>query len=274
MYEYLRGKCCVNIMLLASVQIQRRSRKPFKSVGKSNFFQINQFNKMQNAEIPLKKQRFAKKITQLVNLPIMLLIIMFVFNSCFPFCKIYPTYTVSTFGLYKVDTPVNFKIRFGEAEIVNTKEDRVSIYRYVDKYVEFTWSIDLKRFHFDLKNKTNYSIKIPWDDVAFVNEEGEVMRLMHKGVKYIDRNSPQVAYVVPKNAMISDVLVPVDNVYYDYGEYGGWRVKPLFREYTSSEEVQNSGIIGKFVRIIFPIIIENVNNEYVFYFEITGVEAN
>lgn len=46
---------------------------------------------------------------------------------------------------------------------------------------------------------------------------------MHSGVKYIDRNNSQPPNIIPKNASLSDVIIPTDNIYYVSGQYGGWR---------------------------------------------------
>lgn len=52
---------------------------------------------------------------------------------------------------------------------------------------------------------------------------GQVGRVMHSGVKYIDRNNSQPASVILKGATLSDIILPTDNVYYISGQYGGWR---------------------------------------------------
>ena len=116
-------------------------------------------------------------------------------------------------------------------------------------------------------------MKLNWDDMAYVDEDGNTKRVMHSGVKYTDRNSSQPASILPKNASLSDVLLPTDNVYFVSGSYGGWRESSLFPRYSTNEEAQASPALGKKVRIIFPIVIQDVVNEYVFEFSVDSVKV-
>ena len=69
-------------------------------------------------------------------------------------------------------------------------------------------------------------------------------------------------------------LLPTDNVYYYSGSYSsGWREKDLFPGYKSTEEAQASPALGKTVRIVFPVIIQDVTNEYIFEFSVDSVEV-
>ena len=117
---------------------------------------------------------------------------------------------------------------------------------------------------------------INWEHSSYyVDENGRTMRVIHSGIKLIDRNSAQTSSVVPKNATIEDVLIPSEKIYYSSGEYsGGWHEGRLFPGYSSQEEANNSPVLGKIVRVIFPIIIEDVQNEYVFEFSVDSVVVN
>ena len=173
-------------------------------------------------------------------------------------------------SLSSVESPADSKVKFGETKITSFEEEGQSKYRYEDDYMNISWFVGSTQFAFTLKNNSDYSIKIPWDDIVYVDQDGATKRIMHSGVKYTDRNSSQPASVVPKNASISDVLLPTDNVYYVSGQYGGWREMPLFPKYQSQEDANNSVVLGKKVRIIFPIIIQDVQNEYTFEFTINN----
>lgn len=124
-----------------------------------------------------------------------------------------------------------------------------------------------------IENKSNYSIKIPWDDVAYISSSGQTGRVMHSGVKYIDRNNSQPASVIPKSASLSDIVIPNDNIYYVSGQYGGWRESKLFNFPIDKNNIEESKqlFIGKTVRILFPIIIQDVKNEYVFEFRVEDI---
>ena len=129
----------------------------------------------------------------------------------------------------------------------------------------------LKQFNFTLKNKSGHTLKINWDDVSYVDVKGQVGRVMHSGVKYADRNSSQPATTVPKGASISDILLPTDNVYYVSGQYGGWRETYLVPCVYKTPEAFNSeapSLVGKTMTVMMPIMIENVQNDYTFTFNI------
>ena len=174
-------------------------------------------------------------------------------------------------GLTNVDVPKNAKQQFSESMVKTTTEDGVTKYSFEDEMIAVTWFATTSQFNFILRNKTNHSIKIPWDEVAYINPSGESMRCIHSGIKLIDRNSAQAPTIVAKNSTLSDILVPADHIYYISGKYGGWETKSLFGEYTSQEAANQSGLIGTKVSVLLPIMIENVTNEYTFQFEVKDI---
>ena len=91
---------------------------------------------------------------------------------------------------------------------------------------------------------------------------------MHVGTKYSQREADQPATVVIKGAKIDDLATPTANVYYDegykigYSTYGsGWKTKSMLpKEYSGKEAGE--------IRLMFPIQIKNVVNEYTFVFRV------
>lgn len=178
-------------------------------------------------------------------------------------------------GLSNVEAPADAKKQYGETKIVTLEEEGKSGYKYEDDYIDISWFVGSSQFSFNLKNKSEYSIKIPWDDVTYINTAGSVGRVMHSGVKYIDRNNSQPASVIPKGASLSDIVQPTDNVYYVSGQYGGWRTSNLFNFNIDKANLETSKApyIGKTVRILLPILIQDVRNEYVFEFKIDDIQT-
>lgn len=176
-------------------------------------------------------------------------------NSCGPVAN----YSI---GLQSVESPANAKLQFGETKVVSFDEEGVSKYRYEDDYIDIVWYVGKKQFNFTLKNKSGYPLKVNWDDVSYVDITGKVGRVMHSGVKYTDRNNSQPATVVPKNASISDLLMPTDNVHYVPGQYGGWRETNLIPSAYKMKDV------GKTMTVLLPIVIEDVQNDYTFTFSV------
>lgn len=188
--------------------------------------------------------------------------------SCGAFKSYVASYSV---GLTTVESPADAKLQFGETKVVTFNEEGVSKYRYEDDYINIVWYVGLKQFNFTLYNKSGHSLKINWDDISFVDTKGQVGRVMHSGVKYTERNNSQPATTVPKGASISDILLPTENVYYVSGQHGGWRENYLLPCVYQTPEAFNAGassLVGKTMTIMMPIMIENVQNDYTFTFNI------
>lgn len=212
-----------------------------------------------------------------------LILIMCLFTSCGS------TYmAVYDLGLSSVESPSDLKDPFGNSEIVkisdevpskNKKAQIVNKYRYTDKYIDIVWWYSTTQFEFELKNVSEKTLKINWDDVTFMDYTGNISRIMHKGVKYIDKDKSQGSISIPKNGKLNDIIVPTSNVYFSqgFGVYvpSEWKQKsiiPCF--YKSKKEMQNDIDnkiwIGKKVQILFPIEIEGKKNDYNFEFTVNG----
>lgn len=183
--------------------------------------------------------------------------------------------TIYDIGLSSVESPADAKKQFGETKVVNylDDEDNISKYKYEDDFVDMVWYVTNERFMFDLKNKTKYSIKINWDEVTYVDANGEAKRVIHQGVKYANRNETQAITTVPRGAKVSDFLVPSDNIV--YSDNIGWYEKNIIPVSFSTREGAEQALNkykGQKISIMMPLQIENVQNDYMFEFEI-GIDA-
>jgi hypothetical protein len=173
--------------------------------------------------------------------------------------------------LTEVERPTDAQERYGESTIVSFEDEGTKKYSYEDDMIMTIWLALEDEFSFVLENKTNHSIKIIWDEAVFVDENGSSGKIMHSGVKYTDRNNSQPPTVVVKNAKITDVVVPTDHIWYSSGRYGGWRTIALIDNLARSREeldIQAKEKIGKVVRVLLPLQIEETINEYIFSFKI------
>lgn len=175
-------------------------------------------------------------------------------------------------GLSKVETPKSKNDRYGETIITNLGSKDTLKYRYEDNYIDITWTISIKQFDFRLKNKSDNNLKIIWDETVYIDVDGSSNKIIHAGVKYVDKNSPQPASIVAKKAYIDDTIIPTKNIYMN-NIYSGWQEKAFLPIYASTKEVllrDSQKYIGKQIRIILPIQIEETINEYEFVFDVTG----
>lgn len=174
-------------------------------------------------------------------------------------------------GLKEVERPEDSSKRYGEFEITTLEEGGKTKYAYEDEVIKIYWLPSTTQFNFVLENKSSNSVKVIWDEAAYVDIKGSTQRVMHSGVKYTERNNSQPPTIVLKNAKVDDLILPTENVYYVSGQYGGWRTAPLFPTSAQTKEDLDLAIkstVGGTVKILLPIQIEDVVNEYIFSFEI------
>ena len=146
--------------------------------------------------------------------------------------------------------------------------------------MKITFSVGTKEIDFEIYNKTDKSIKIIWDETSFI-PYGEGKKVMHKGVKYVDRNAAQVPTAIPSKTTWSDMVVPTDNVYYKQGYYsqyvsnpGGWETTDLWltADFNKPEtEAVVMKLKGLKYRLLMPMEVNGIKKEYTFNFEITDV---
>jgi len=189
------------------------------------------------------------------------------FTSCGMLKSYIANYDVS---LASVESPADAKAQFGETKVATFQDGEINKYRYEDDYIDIVWYVSYKEFNFTLKNKSNHTIKINWDDISYVDYNGRTGRVMHSGVKYTDRNNSQPATTIPKGASLTDILLPTDNVTF-LSSLGSWNEGRLIPGvYNTKEEFSTKAptYVGKTMRILMPILIENIQNDYTFEFRV------
>ncbi len=185
------------------------------------------------------------------------------------------TYTSYRVSLDSVECPTDTKIQYVEKRIILVaRKNGISTNRYEDENIKIAWNYGDNQIDFTLTNKSDFAIILPWDKMSYVNELGNAMRVVHSGVLYAYRNEPQTETIIPQNATFKDFLIPSENIHTLGSDYGGFGEKRLLPEYFSQEEANNSPLLGKKVRVFFPIIIQDVQNEYIFEFSIDEVVVN
>ena len=209
-------------------------------------------------------------------------LLLFLINGCYtlqPFY--YGTYDIS---MSEVERPSDAKERYGEQKITSMTEEGNLKYYFEDDLVKVTWLATSSSLSFVIENKTDHSIKIIWDEAAFVDEKGSSHRVVHNGVKYTDRNSSQPPTVVVRKGRIDDRIVATDYVYFDEGYYGQyytkeaeWKEKPFFEsvQYGGDPKLLESEMqsnVNKTFSVLLPLEVENVVNDYIFNFKVDSYE--
>jgi hypothetical protein len=160
-----------------------------------------------------------------------------------------PTFRISLIEPVQLEVPAPGHLRF--------KDDAIAI--------EFRVTQDL--IAFSLTNKTNGTIRIPWDDVAFVAVGGEAKAMAHRGRLPINRDLPQMPTVVPPSSTAVDDLIPWSHI--EDGELLEGGILPV--ECGPARCVALEGMEGEIFGLHMPIEIEGVRRDYNFKFRIDEV---
>lgn len=169
-------------------------------------------------------------------------------------------------ALVRVEKPEDSTNRYGETKTIT--DEGVDKYSYTDSIIDILIYGTKEQFNFVLKNISQHSLKLIWNEAAFVGLDGTSSKVMHVGIKYSQRENDQPASTIIKGAKLDDCATPTSNVYYDngvtigYNTYGnGWKTRSMLpNEYKGKEAGE--------IKLMLPIQIKNVVNEYTFVFKV------
>jgi len=138
--------------------------------------------------------------------------------------------------------------------------------------VKILWSFSKDQISLAITNKTEHSININWDEAAYVDLLSLSHRVIHSGVNYLNRNSPQTKSVIVKQEILIDFITPSDYIYFLMGK---WRKLPILPNYYQDMQLDEFLLenVGKKISVLLPIEIEGVVNEYIFKFNIDSVSV-
>lgn len=144
-------------------------------------------------------------------------------------------------------------------------------YTYSDDILDIVWSIGYTQLDFALTNKSMYNMQIVWDEAIYVDQTGQSGKIMHAGIRYTDKGQPMANTSVAASSTLSDCIIPVSSV--RYGQYTGWFQANLLPSFHKEKQVvldTANSLIGSYIRVVMPIMIQGVKNEYTFVFKVNG----
>jgi len=161
------------------------------------------------------------------------------------------------------------------------KPDSATGMRWEDDKISVAFDISDKAINFTIRNKTKEVMKLIWDE-ATIMQFGKAQKVMHTGVKYINRNEAQPAATIPAGTSIDDMALPSENVYYREGYYGtyysnpgGWEEQDLFPTHDLNKPEFRESILkskGQKLGLYLPIQYQGKTLDYTFEFAITDVK--
>lgn len=163
--------------------------------------------------------------------------------------------------LTQVEKPSNSAIRYGNTTTVTDKD--ITKFSYVDNFIDILIFASSSQFSFVLKNVSENTIKVVWNEAVFVDVDGSTSKVMHSGIKYSQREGDQPASTVIKGAKLEDIATPTDKVYYS----------DVLKEWTNKSLYSNAkkNVEGQTIKLMLPIQVKDVVNEYIFDFELKYV---
>lgn len=147
---------------------------------------------------------------------------------------------------------------------------------YEDAIIKISWQYAVSSINFDLTNKSEQTLKLIWDETAYISAENVTERIFHKGIKYIDRENSQPPSSIYKKTTLSDLVSPTSYTRFVSGQYGGWVSTPLIPTMQTgmfSKKVEyKPELLGKTLRVVLPLKMEDKTLEYVFVFKTIFIE--
>lgn len=179
--------------------------------------------------------------------------------------------------LARVDRSAQAADHYGEVVTNTIKTAGGYTHHAEDQLIRIVWSPPFKEFPFEILNKSEYPIRILWDEAVYVDVADQTHRVMHSGIKFNHRNLSQSPSVVAARGRLIDLLAPTDYARFTEGLYGGWNQRTIFecvKGYTCDEEHQRIALAHKGLayRILLPIVVGSDTYPYTFTFNVNDVE--
>ncbi len=138
---------------------------------------------------------------------------------------------------------------------------------FEDNFVSIAFNISKKQIGFILRNKTDNPLIIDWNKISYVDVLNKSHKIIHEGVKYIDKNNSLSPTTIPPTAKIEDFVFPTDNIYYVSGQYDHWRKIDIFPQGPQAKHFS-----GKTFSVFMPIEINGTQKNYFFTFLIRDIK--
>jgi hypothetical protein len=110
--------------------------------------------------------------------------------------------------------------------------------------------------------QSSYPIRLDWDQMAYVDLDGSSHRVIHKGVRLMQKDAPQPPSTVAPGSSVEDFLYPSDKVSWD-SSIGEWMEAPIWPSMQSP---------GQTFGIFMPIAVNGNVKNYLFTIKIADVQ--
>ena len=157
-------------------------------------------------------------------------------------------------SLSNVERPSNPYEMYNGVQIVDLSANNDN--NYQDKFIDITWFYNRTSLDFKLYNKTDYPIKIDWNEVSYVDYDSLAKKIVHKDVNYVEMSKFMPCSVIPRKAYIEESIIPTDKIGFipEYGWMNGEFLPTSFKNEKKIDEIAST-FIGKNIKVLLPIYI-------------------
>jgi hypothetical protein len=161
----------------------------------------------------------------------------------------------------------SYDIQYRFAMLKPTANDEMA---FEDTSLSFKFSIDPKGIACTIRNKTNDPISVNWNMVSYIDASGDAHKVIHSGIRLVDKEAPQTPTLIPPTARINETLFPTD---YIQSGSSGLSQQPLWPNtgHVSKDESQLKNLEGSTFSVFMPIEVGGKANNYSFVFRIVNV---
>jgi hypothetical protein len=194
-----------------------------------------------------------------MRLPSVLLAVILVVPTAGCFAGMFerPTYNMP---LTEVRRPADVQQRWGEFRIERTDSTG---YRYEDELLSAVLVPAGGSFVIQLQNKSSHSLAVLWDEASFVGLDGLAGRVSPGDTRVMDMEKSHPPTVIPANAGSRLVVIP--NRLFSTSSAGN-----TLKDFVCVNAPYES-LNGKEARLILPIRVQGVANEYTFVFRVSDI---
>ena len=125
---------------------------------------------------------------------------------------------------------------------------------FSDSLISITWNAGADGFQFELTNKTNAKLSIPWGECRFIDETGDSYAVVH--------GDAGAVLEVEAKGIVTSVVAPVDYFFWKKG----WSLQPIFQSKMSDEEFEAVKDKDMIYKVILPIRSGKTKTVYHFIF--------
>jgi len=152
---------------------------------------------------------------------------------------------------------------------------------YTDDKLTIDFVLNDADMSLKIKNNSDKPLKIIWDEASFVNN-GEAQKIIHKNVKFIDKEKSQAPTVIPPRSFIDETIQPIDDIKFQQQGYGrytsyAWSAKPIFQtnyDYNGNEKKHKDKLKllkGNPVNVYLPIQYDGKTIDYYFEMQVADI---